>query len=603
MENILLHDLRISDLVTVCTEGDLGNSMLLKTLEKLASEYSSVKFDSLRLKLAYTYDIETIRQGIEHSYIVGKTTRSLNSYITDLYSPMMKNLKSRIISFFEERTGFSTKVYGPHQSETGELTIFLHNGLTRRGRLNFNSCRYVIYGNHTSEGKVKVANLISIREKAQKKVRFENSWELVYLIYDEKLDEKKLINYPIQTDVFGSDVVHRIHSSLSKRNRESSNYKYEILNIPKSFENIVTNDNEFKMVVAKARYYADCKGNILILGDTGTGKELFANAIVNTGKRNKENFRAVNCANFSKEMLESHLFGHNKGAFTGAITNKKGILDEVNGGTLFLDEIGDLHPEIQPKLLRALESGEYYPIGETVPKVSDFRLISATNNKDIEDVDNFRRDLYFRISNFTIKLPSLLERGKDDIIYLTEHFSKKIQEEKVFNQGAYIEEGALELIGDFDWPGNVRQLLNFVKKMFDEAVFKILYDRRGDLIDQNGKLRIEYQLVRELLENEVSDTRSTKTGDELKLLVHTSDESLSGNMFKVDHKGVTNLKHFTAEIEKAYLESAIAKSGNQKEAAKILGVGQDWVSRKCKDLGIDYKQSKSRKRLNNHIEE
>lgn len=189
-----------------------------------------------------------------------------------------------------------------------------------------------------------------------------------------------------------------------------------------SFDSIIGKSKAIEQIIDLAQKVAKTESTVLLTGETGTGKEVFAQAIHENSTRVGKSFVALNCSTFSKEILESELFGHKQGAFTGALKDKKGFIEEANGGTLFLDEIGEMPLELQAKLLRVLETNEYIPVGETTPKKSNFRLIAATNRdlKTESDNHNFRSDLYFRLNIFEINLPPLRERIKD--IGLLTHF-------------------------------------------------------------------------------------------------------------------------------------------------------------------------------------
>ena len=193
-----------------------------------------------------------------------------------------------------------------------------------------------------------------------------------------------------------------------------------------SFDRIIGSSEALRQAVALARKVAATNTSVLLTGETGTGKEVFAQAIHHAGPRAKESFVAVNCSAFSKELLESELFGHRAGSFTGASKDKKGLFEEADRGTLFLDEIGEMPVELQAKLLRVLESGEFIKIGETRPTKVDLRIIAATN-RDLEKeiaAGNFREDLFFRLSVFRIQLPSLNGRKKDIAEY-ARHFAEQ----------------------------------------------------------------------------------------------------------------------------------------------------------------------------------
>ncbi|PZT99346.1 MAG: sigma-54-dependent Fis family transcriptional regulator, partial [Chryseobacterium sp.] len=171
-----------------------------------------------------------------------------------------------------------------------------------------------------------------------------------------------------------------------------------------SFDSIVGHSKKLKLAIESAKKVAVTDATVLLTGETGTGKEVFANAIHNASKRTKYNFIAINCSAFSKELLENELFGHKAGAFTGAVKDSKGIFEEANNGTVFLDEIGEMPLDLQAKLLRVLESGEFLKVGDNKPTKIDVRIIAATNRdleKEIEE-GNFREDLYYRINIFTM---------------------------------------------------------------------------------------------------------------------------------------------------------------------------------------------------------
>ncbi|OPC24914.1 sigma-54-dependent Fis family transcriptional regulator [Elizabethkingia meningoseptica] len=214
-----------------------------------------------------------------------------------------------------------------------------------------------------------------------------------------------------------------------------------------------------------AQRVAMTNATVLLTGETGTGKEVFAHAIHETGNRCNKNFVAINCSAFSKEILESELFGHKQGAFTGAVKDKKGLVEEANGGTLFLDEIGEMPLDLQAKLLRVLETGEFIKMGETKVTTSDFRLIAATNRNLPEEVrqGNFREDLYFRLNVFEIHLPSLRER-KEDLKVLAKNFIDSFSKKMNLVSKPHVSEDYYTTLKKNDWPGNIRELRNTVER-------------------------------------------------------------------------------------------------------------------------------------------
>lgn len=231
-----------------------------------------------------------------------------------------------------------------------------------------------------------------------------------------------------------------------------------------SFENIIGKSKGIEQVIELAKKVAKTDSTVLLNGETGTGKEVFAQAIHENSNRVGKSFVALNCSTFSKELLESELFGYKQGAFTGAVKDRKGFIEEANGGTLFLDEIGEMPLELQSKLLRVLETSEYIPVGDTVPKKSNFRLIAASNRdlKEESEAGRFRSDLYFRLNIFGIYIPALRERVKD-IAPLVHHFCKQFSA-KTNKKELSVDLTFLEKLEVYHWPGNVRELKNIIER-------------------------------------------------------------------------------------------------------------------------------------------
>jgi transcriptional regulator with GAF, ATPase, and Fis domain len=228
--------------------------------------------------------------------------------------------------------------------------------------------------------------------------------------------------------------------------------------------NLVGRSAAMRRIYAVVAKVAQSDATVLITGETGTGKELVARAIHLNGTRAKRPFVAINCAALTESLLESELFGHERGAFTGAVTQKKGKLEVADGGTLFLDEIGELAPALQSKLLRALELGEFERVGGTRPVRVDIRLISATNRNLADEVraGRFRADLYHRMNVINIHLPPLRER-REDIATLTSHFVERLGR-KSGRPLRGIAPDALKYLVEYDWPGNVRELANTIER-------------------------------------------------------------------------------------------------------------------------------------------
>lgn len=231
-----------------------------------------------------------------------------------------------------------------------------------------------------------------------------------------------------------------------------------------AFDQIIGQSKELKNAVNLAERVAPTDSTVLLLGETGTGKEVFAQAIHYASKRNNKSFVAINCSAFSKDLLESELFGHIAGSFTGAMKNKAGLFEEANQGTIFLDEIGEMPLELQAKILRVLETGEFIKVGESKPTKVDVRVIAATNRnleKEAED-GLFRADLFYRLSVFNISLPALKDRPSD-IPQLIEFFVG-ICASKMNMKIPAIDADYMEAMENHHWKGNIRELKNVVER-------------------------------------------------------------------------------------------------------------------------------------------
>src|SRR6476660_2193811 len=230
------------------------------------------------------------------------------------------------------------------------------------------------------------------------------------------------------------------------------------------FENILGTSAVINEAIDLAKKVAPTDTTVLLLGETGTGKEVFAQAIHQGSKRSGKLFMALNCSAFTKELLESEIFGHKAGAFTGAAKDKRGLIEEANGGTLFLDEIGEMHIDLQSKLLRVLETSEFIKVGDTKPTKVNVRIIAATNRelKDEIKKGKFREDLFYRLNVFSVTLPSLRER-KEDIPLLAASFLK-ISAEKTNKRITGMSKEFITRLQQQEWKGNIRELKNVIER-------------------------------------------------------------------------------------------------------------------------------------------
>lgn len=262
------------------------------------------------------------------------------------------------------------------------------------------------------------------------------------------------------------------------------------------FLSIIGESVEIKLLLEKIKKIANTPTNVLLLGETGTGKELFARAIHEASYRKKKPFVAINCASLPENLLESELFGFVKGAFTGATSDKKGLLEIADGGTVFLDEIGDLPLSLQAKLLRVIEDKEIRPLGSVISKKVDLRFISATNKNLLEEVreGKFREDLFFRLNVITLNIPPLRERGRD-IEILAYHFMRKFAI-KMGKNIKKIDPQAMKILLKYPWPGNIRELQNVIEQAVVFAESDTI--KPEDLPEHVRNMEITYEKKKEI---------------------------------------------------------------------------------------------------------
>jgi two-component system nitrogen regulation response regulator GlnG len=306
---------------------------------------------------------------------------------------------------------------------------------------------------------------------------------------------------------------------------------------------------------------SNSNSTVLLNGESGTGKELVARALYQHSPRKDKTFIALNMADIPKELLEAELFGHEKGAFTGADERRIGRFEQADGGTLFLDEIGDMQLETQTRLLRVLSNGEFYRVGGREPIKVDVRIITAThqNIEDLVKAGNFREDLFHRLNVIKLSLPKLNER-KEDIPTLVKHFFQKSSDELV-EEKKYLSAEVEDYFMTLSWPGNVRQLENTCRWLTVMSP-----TREVKLEDLPDDLKVEN------IEN---------MNDWTKVLQSWSENYLA--------KGNNNLlEEAIPDFERTIIKVALNKTmGRKKEAAELLGWGRNTLTRKIKELGID----------------
>lgn len=303
----------------------------------------------------------------------------------------------------------------------------------------------------------------------------------------------------------------------------------------KELESKVSKKYDFTQIIGKspfiieaismARKVAPSEATVLLTGPTGTGKEVFAHAIHSSSLRKNQSFVPVNCSAFGKDLLESELFGHKAGAFTGAVKDKKGLFEEADNGTIFLDEIGDLNIDLQAKLLRVLETGTFHKVGDSKETKVNVRVIAATNKllEEESEKGQFREDLFYRLSVFQIKLPSLNER-KEDIPLLAEHFAAQFGI-KTGKKIITISKDYLKALKKHSWKGNIRELRNIIERsvilceegLLTKAELPMGFDSLGHHLSDGvfDLKKIEKEHIKKVLEH--TKGNKTKTADLLRI--------------------------------------------------------------------------------------
>jgi two-component system NtrC family response regulator len=335
-------------------------------------------------------------------------------------------------------------------------------------------------------------------------------------------------------------IIPLVYKAMDKARLQYRVHELESRVIKKhSFDGIIGESRAIKNTIELARKVAVADTTVLLLGETGTGKEVFAQSIHYGSPRKMKPFVALNCSGFNHELLESELFGHRLGAFTGAVKDKKGLLEEANEGTLFLDEIGEMNLDLQAKLLRVLENQTFIKVGDTQTTKVNLRIIAATNRdlKREAEAGKFRLDLFYRLSVFSIELPSLSQR-KSDVLLIARHYLREFADK--VNKPAFTMSDDFEalLIG-YSWKGNIRELKNVMERVV------ILSD--GQVLDGS------------LLPYEFHDP--------------------------TDVAGAMTMK--LEAVEKQHILKVLRyANGNKTEAARLLGIGLTTLYRKLEDFKI-----------------
>ena len=348
-----------------------------------------------------------------------------------------------------------------------------------------------------------------------------------------------------------------------------------------TFQGMIGNCPQMRLLFDFIKKIADDdQSTVLIQGESGTGKELVAKAIHSYSPRGKNNFVPVNCAAIPDELLESELFGHTKGAFTGASTAKIGRIEYANGGSLFLDEIGDMKPVLQAKLLRVLQEKEFEPVGALKPVPVDVRIIAAThcNLEQMVEENLFREDLYYRLSVIPLTIPPLRKR-KEDLLLLINHFITEIgKKRKKLIQG--FDEQALQALLSCSWRGNIRELENLIQHM------TVLY---GGSMVKLTDLPEKYQFGSKdrKLRSSCMDNSSALPDDAPEQLSLFSSSSAPATSEKIWTREGVDFKKMVNDFETQLILQALKMTqGNKKEAAKILKLKRTTLLEKIKKKNL-----------------
>ena len=379
---------------------------------------------------------------------------------------------------------------------------------------------------------------------------------------------------------------------------------------------IIGNSSKLARAIDVALQVAPTDISVLVVGESGTGKENIPKIIHQNSKRKHAPYIAVNCGAIPEGTIDSELFGHEKGSFTGAHDSRKGYFEAANGGTIFLDEVGELPMASQARLLRVLENGEIIKVGSSKAHQTDVRIIAATNVNILEAVKQgkFREDLYYRLNTISIQLPPLRKRG-DDIHLLFRKFAADFAEQYT-TPPIRLTDDAVEILKDYNWPGNIRQLRNFVAQLsvieqermitadklqeqlptisnsslvkFEdenkadlserEILYKVLFDMKRDLTELK---KITFDLIQNQENNEIMQTAKPslfKEKDDSNIMINQNNKT---NLIEVEE----SLSLF--EQEKRLIEKSLLKyKGKRKDAAAELGISERTLYRKLKEFGL-----------------
>jgi PAS domain S-box-containing protein len=410
-----------------------------------------------------------------------------------------------------------------------------------------------------SRGKLTyLARTLDSHPENQKYLWIPGGIKVVNREFEDFLAEATLSRFEMKGGAFYTIILRNVNERIEAEQKifslsQESDYLREEINAIQGFEDIIGQSESLIKVLRDVEQVADTDSTVLILGETGTGKELIARAIHKASRRHDKHLIKVNCAAIPSTLIESELFGHEQGAFTGATKKREGRFSIADGSTIFLDEIGELPLDLQVKLLRVLQEGEFEPVGSSHTRKVDVRVLAATNRDLYREVQegNFREDLFFRLNVFPIVVPPLRER-KDDIGTLASAFAKKFAQ----RMGREVEPPSQEIVlrlQAYDWPGNVRELENVIE--------------RAVITSRSGRLNVDRALPE--VPQSIDETSTFSTEEIIKTVINSRE---------------------LQELERQNIVLALDRSdwrvSGENGAAKLLGIPPTTLNSRMKALGI-----------------
>jgi len=403
------------------------------------------------------------------------------------------------------------------------------------------------------------------------------------IIRDEYLEG---VDQYITPDMDKEDIISRLNHTIKLRSIKSS-------------QNIIGRSENLNQIIDKIMHVAPTEVSVLIEGESGTGKEVVARAIHGLSKRKSNHFEEVNCGAFAEGVLESELFGHEKGAFTGAVVHRQGLFERANKGTIFLDEVGEMPFGMQVKLLRVLETGTFMRVGGIEKVYSNVRIIAATNKDLAREVENgrFRRDLYYRLQVIHLEIPPLRMRTEDIPLFVHAFLKRSLEKHGKQNRG--IEKEGYRLLSQYPWPGNVRELMNVIDNLVVLSVTNFIraIDIENRLREESRKqafpdLPVHIQKSREEMERELMISSLLALNKDVKEILRLLNENNeernlnTGRWIEVSDSVEEKGRDLNSIEKDAIKEAILVNNGNRRKTARQLGMSERTLYRRLKEYNI-----------------